>query len=216
MSRKSGLIGVAFAVLFTAFGFLDNGPSQNLSNANTVTWYTHHTLAQWLVSTAFGALAGVCAIVFATVLRQRVTSTADRSVAAQLVTAGGYVAAALMLTGVALYGTIPIQHLFNHAALPTPAVSRALLGASYATGFVIAPLAFGLMIVAVSLLGLRHGTLPRWLALTGFPLAAVQLASLLFFPAWLIVLWSLAAGAALTIRTTRPAVPEPQPAAVLT
>ena len=38
MSRKSGLTGVAFAVLFTAFGFLDNGPSQNLSNANTVTW----------------------------------------------------------------------------------------------------------------------------------------------------------------------------------
>lgn len=136
--------------------------------------------------------------------------------AAQLVTAGGYVAAALMLTGVALYGTIPIQHLFNHAALPTPAMSRALLGASYAAGFVIAPLAFGLMIVAVSLLGLRHGTLPRWLAITDFPLAAVQLASLLFFPAWLIVLWSLAAGAAFTIRTTRPAVPESQPAAVLT
>ncbi len=216
MSRKSGLTGVAFAVLFTAFGFLDNGPSQNLSNASTVTWYTHHTLTQWLVSAAFGALAGVCAIVFATVLRHRVTSPADRSVAAQLVTAGGYAAAALMLTGVALYGTIPIQHLLNHAALPTPAVSRALLGASYATGFVIAPLAFGLMIVAVSLLGLRHGTLPRWLAITGFPLAAVQLASLLFFPAWLIVLWSLATGAALTIRTTRPAVPEPQRAAVLT
>ena len=216
MSRKSGLTGVAFAVLFTAFGFLDNGPSQDLSNANTVTWYTHHTLTQWLVSAAFGALAGVCAIVFATVLRQRVTNAADRSVAAQLVTAGGYVAAALMLTGVALYGTIPIQHLFNHAALPAPAVSRALLGASYATGFVIAPLAFGLMIVAVSLLGLRHGTLPRWLAITGFPLAAVQLASLLFFPAWLIVLWSLAAGVALTIRKTRPAVPEPQRAAVLT
>jgi hypothetical protein len=216
MSRKSGLTGVAFAVLFTAFGFLDNGPSQNLSNANTVTWYTHHTLTQWLVSTAFGALAGVCAIVFATVLRQRVTNAADRSVAAQLVTAGGYVAAALMLTGIALYGTIPIQHLFNDAALPTPAVSRALLGAGYAAGFVLAPLAFGLMIVAVSLLALRHGTLPRWLAIAGFPLAAIQLASLLFFPAWLIVLWSLATGVTLTTRTTRPAVPEPQPAAVLT
>ena len=102
-------------------------------------------------------------------LRQRVTSAADRSVAAQLVTAGGYVTAALMLTGVTLYGTIPIQHLFNDAALPTPAVSRALLGAGYATGLVVAPLAFGLMIVAVSLLGLRHSTLPRWLALAGFP-----------------------------------------------
>jgi Domain of unknown function (DUF4386) len=216
MSRKSGLIGVVFAVLFAAFGFLDNGPSQDLSNASTAAWYTHHSLAQWMISTTFGALAGVCAIVFAAVLRQRITSTADRSLAAQLVAAGGYVAAALLLAGVALYGTIPIQHLFNDAALPTPAASRALLGASYATGFVVAPLAFGLMIVAVSLLGLRHGTLPRWLAIAGFPLAAVQLASLLFFPAWLIVLWSLATGVALTTRTTRPAVPEPHPAAVLT
>ena len=216
MSRKSGLIGVASAVLFTAYGFLDNGPSQDLRDASTVAWYTHHSLAQWMISAAFGALAGVCAIVFAAVLRQRVTGAADRSLAAQLVTAGGYIAAALMLTGVALYGTIPVQHLFNDAALPTPAVSRALLGASYATGFVVAPLAFGLMILAVSLLGLRHGTLPRWLAIAGFPLATVQLASLLFFPAWLIVLWSLATSVTLTIRTTRPSVPEPQPAAILT
>jgi hypothetical protein len=201
---------VAFVVI------LDNGPSQDLSDASTAAWYAHHTLTQWMISTAFGALAGVCAIVFATVLRQRVTSAADRSVAAQLVTAGGYVAAALLLAGVALYGTIPIQHLFNHAVLPTAAVSRVMLGASYATGFVVAPLAFGLMIVAVSLLGLRHGTLPRWLAIAGFPLAAVQLASLLFFPAWLIVLWSLATGVTLTVRTARPAVQEPQPAAVLT
>lgn len=216
MSRMSGLIGVAFAVLFTAYGFLDNGPSQDLSNASTVAWYAHHSLTQWMISAAFGALAGVCAIVFAAVLRQRVTSAEDRSIAAQLVTAGGYVAAALMLTGVALYGTIPIQHLFNHGALPTAAVSRVMLGASYATGFVVAPLAFGLMIVAVSLLGLRHGTLPRWLAIAGFPLAVVQLASLLFFPAWLVVLWSLVTSATLTIRTTRPSIPELQPAAVLT
>ena len=120
MSRKSGLIGVAFAVLFTAFGFLDNGPSQDLSDPSTVAWYAHHSLTQWMISATFGALAGICAIIFAAVLRQRVTSAADRSTAAQLVTAGGYVAAALMLTGVALYGTIPIQHLFNNAALPTP------------------------------------------------------------------------------------------------
>jgi len=169
-----------------------------------------------MISAAFGALAGVCAIVFAAVLRQRVTGAGDRSLAAQLVAAGGYVAAALMLTGVALYGAIPIQHLFNDATLPTPAMSRAMLAAGYATGFVVAPLAFGLMILAVSVLGLRHGTLPRWLAIAGFPLAAVQLASLLFFPAWLIVLWSLVIGVTLIIRTTRPSIPEPQPAAVLT
>lgn len=215
MSRKSGLAGVAYAVLFTAFGFLDNGPAQDLSNASTAAWYASHSLTQWMISTVFGALAGICAILFTVVLRHRVTGADDRSAAAQLVTAGGYVAAALLLAGVALYGAIPIQHFFNSAALPTPAVSRVMLGASYATGFVVAPLAFGMMVVAVSLLGLRHGTLPRWLAIAGFPLAALQLASLLFFPAWLNVLWSLAVGVTLTVRRSRTTVPEPRPAAAL-
>lgn len=215
MSRKSGLVGVAFAVLFTAYGFLDNGPSQDLSNASTQAWYAHHSLTQWLISTAFGALAGVCAIVFAVMLRHRLSPAGDRSAAVQLVTAGGYVAAALVLAGVALYGTIPIQHLVNTATLPTPAVSRIMLGAGYATGFVIAPLAFGLMVAAVSMLGLRNGTLPRWLAIAGFPVAALQLASVLFFPIWLIVLWSLATGVTLAIRKSRSIAPDPQPAAVL-
>ena len=73
-----------------------------------------------------------------------------------------------------------------------------------------------LVLMLKKVLGLRHGTLPRWLAVAGFPLAAVQLASLLFFPAWLIVLWSLVTSVTLIIRTTRPSIPEPQPAAVLT
>jgi len=55
-----------------------------------------------------------------------------------------------------------------------------------------------------------------WGDQAGFPLAAVQLASLLFFPAWLIVLWSLVTGVTLIVRTTWPSIPEPQPAAVLT
>jgi hypothetical protein len=215
MSRTSGLTGVAFAVLFTAYGFLDNGPSQDLSNAGTVAWYARHGLSQWMISTAFGALAGVCMIVFALVLRHRLARAGDRSVTAQLVTAAGGVAAALLLTGVALYGTIPIQHLFNSAPLPTPAVSRVMFGAAYATGFVIAPLAFGLMIGAVSLLGLRHGTLPRWLAIAGFPIAILQLASLLFVPVWLIVLWSLAVGVTLTLRKSPVGLPDPRPAPAL-
>jgi hypothetical protein len=53
-----------------------------------------------------------------------------------------------------------------------------MLGTGYATGFVVAPLTFGLMIAVASLLGLRHDTLPRWLAVAGLPLAALQLASL--------------------------------------
>jgi hypothetical protein len=215
MSRRSALIGVAFAVLFTAYGFLDNGPAQDLSNASTQAWYASHSLTQWLISAAFGGLAGVCAIIFTAVLR-RLAADADRSLAAQLVTAAGYIAAALMLVGVALYATIPFQHVFNGAALPTPAVSRAMFGAAYATGFVIAPLAFGLMIASASLLGRRHGTLPRWLAIAGFPVAALQLASPLFFPAWLFALWSLAVGVTLAIRKAPSGVPVPQPAVALT
>jgi len=211
MSRTSGLAGVVFAVLFTAYGFLDDGPAQTLSNAATQAWYAHHSLTQWLVSTCFGALAGLAAIVFTVILGRRLAPAGDRSLAAQLVVIAGCVASALLLAGVSLYGTIPVQHLVNTTVLPTPAVSRIMLGAGYATGFVVAPLVFGLMVVAVSLLGLRHGTLPRWLAIAGFPLAALQLASVLFFPSWLFVLWSLMTGLALTVRNSRPAVAQPTP-----
>jgi MFS superfamily sulfate permease-like transporter len=117
-------------------------------------------------------------------------------VAAQLVTAAGYIAAALILAGVALYGT-------------------AMLGAGYAIGFMVAPLVFGLMIAAASVLGLRNGSLPRWLSIAGFPIAAVQLASPLFVPLWLSVLWSLIVGVTLTVRKSRSTLPDPRPAAAL-
>jgi hypothetical protein len=215
MSRRYGLIGVAFAVLFTAYGFLDNGPSQDLSNASTQAWYASHSLTQWLVSATFGALAGVCAIVLVAVLRRSLAPDADRSLAAQLLTAAGYVGAALMLAGVALYATIPFQHAFNGAALPTPEISRIMYGACYATGFVVAPLAFGLMVASASLLARRHGTLPRWLAVAGFPVAVLQLAAPLFLPVWLFGLWTLAVGLTLAVRRPRAGLSEPRPEAVL-
>jgi hypothetical protein len=62
MSRVSGLIGVAFAVTYAAGLFLDNGPSQDLSNTKTAAWYATDGMNQWLLSFALVALAGVCAI----------------------------------------------------------------------------------------------------------------------------------------------------------
>ena len=71
------------------------------------------------------------------------------------------------------------------------------------------------MIGAASVLGLRHGSLPRWLAIAGFPIAAVQLASPLFVPVWLTVLWSLIVGVTLAVRKSRASLPDPRPAAAL-
>lgn len=205
MSRVSGLIGVAFAVTYTAGLFLDNGPSQDLSNTRTATWYATHSMNQWLVSFALVALAGVCVILFAVVLRNRVAADDDRSAAARVVSAAGAAAAAVVLAGAALYGTIPAQHIFNNAVLPTPAVSRIMLGAAYAAVVLVAPLAFGLMMAAVSILALRNGSLPRWLAILGFPLAALQLANAVA-PMIALVLWSLLVGITLAVRKTRPRI----------
>jgi hypothetical protein len=210
MSRASGLIGVAFAVTYAAGLFLDNGPSQDLSDAKTATWYATHSMNQWLLSFALVALAGICAIVFAVVLRHRVGAVDDRSAAARLVSAAGSTAAAVVLAGAALYGTIPAQHVFNNAALPTPAVSRIMLGTAYTAIVLVAPLAFGLMMAAVSVLALRNHSLPRWLAILGFPLAALQLANAVA-PMAALVLWSLLAGVTLALREPRPGTTVPTP-----
>jgi hypothetical protein len=214
MSRVSGLIGAAFAVTYAAGLFLDNGPSQGLSDTKTATWYATHGMNQWLLSFALVALAGICAILFAVVLRDRVTAAGDRSAAAQVLSAAGTAAAAVVLAGAVLYGTIPAQHVFNSAALPTPAVSRIMLGAAYAAVVLVAPLAFGLMMAAVSVLALRNGSLPRWLAILGFPLAALQLANAVA-PMAALVLWSLLVSFALVLRKTRPDITAPTPERVL-
>lgn len=199
MSRVPGFIAIAFAVTYTAGLFLDNGPSQDLSNAATTQWYATHGMGQWMVSFALIALAGICAIGLAAALRHRVAPAGDGSAAARIVTAAGTVAAAVVLAGAALYGAIPAQHLFNGAVLPAPDGSRVMQGAGYAAIVLVAPLAFGLMIAAVSVLALRHGTLPRWLAYLGFPLAALQLANAVA-PMVALVLWSLLAGVTLALR----------------
>jgi hypothetical protein len=215
MSRVSGLIGVAFAVTYAAGLFLDNGPSQDLSNTKTAAWYATRSMNQWLLSFALVALAGVCAILFAVVLRHRVAAADDRSAAARVVSAAGAAAAAVVLAGAALYGTIPAQHVFNSAVPPTPAVSRIMLGAAYAAVVLVAPLAFGLMMAAVSVLALRHGSLPRWLAILGFPLAALQLANAVA-PMIALVLWSLLVSVTLALRKTRPHIITPTPEHALT
>ncbi len=199
MSRVPGLIGIAFAVTYTAGLFLDDGPSQDLSNAATTQWYATHGMGQWTVSFVLIALAGICAIGFAVALRQRIAPDTDRSLAARIVQPAGTAAAAVVLAGAALYGAIPAQHVFNTAVLPTPDVSRIMLGAGYAAIVLVASLSFGLMMAAVSVLALRHATLPRWLAYLGFPLAALQLANAVA-PMVALVLWSLLTGGILALR----------------
>ena len=70
MSRRFGILGVVFGLIYSSGLFLDNGPAQDLSDARTAAWYASHGMGQWLVSSALVALAGICAIVL-TVVRRR-------------------------------------------------------------------------------------------------------------------------------------------------
>lgn len=203
MSRLTGLLGVAFAVTYTGGLFMDNGPSQDLSDAATQQWYATHNLHQWLLSSAIIAVAGLFAIGFAVMLHRRIALPGnDRGAGTTIVVAGG-VAAALVLIGAALYGTIPAQHTFNGTLPPSADVSRALFGASYAAMVLVAPLAFAVMMGAVAVLGWRYRTLPRWLAVVTVPLALLQFANAVA-PMMPLVLWSLLIGFTLTLRTPKP------------
>jgi hypothetical protein len=78
-----------------------------------------------------------------------------------------------------------------------------MLGAAYAMIVLIAPLAFGVVMFCVSLLALRNRTLPRWLAVAGFPLAVLQLANAVA-PMVTLVLWSILTGVTLAVRRPAP------------
>jgi hypothetical protein len=61
-------------------------------------------------------------------------------------------------------------------------------------------------VAATSALMLRSGAVPRWLALTGFAVAAVLLASVIFLPMIALPLWVVATSAVLLVDVDRRAV----------
>lgn len=118
----------------------------------------------------------------------------------------------LIFAGAAAASAVALLEELTRAPLPSVDVARGLLGLGYGLVFVYAVRAAGMYAVTTTTLLRRAGVLPRWLAVTGYLLAAFLLLAtsldpivVLAFPAW-----SLLVGVVLIARAGRP-IDTPRP-----
>lgn len=147
-------------------------------------------------------IAGMLLIVFMTRLYQRVYGdAAGRDPLALVATAaaGGLVAA-----GGALSAALPGAIIFGQIPAPTNAdVVRVMSGIGFPVAMVAGMFALALAVVTIALRAQRSGYFGRVLGIYSYIAAAAAVASFMFFPAALVLIWALIVAVVLA---RRPAV----------
>jgi hypothetical protein len=186
--------GIVFVVLLIAGFSLDNTPSDQASAATYATFYSlSGNRTQLLIEAYLLAFAAMAFLVFLVTLQSRARRLeGDVSVLSTLITAGGLLfAATLLVLGTAL-GAIPSAVTVGNQPVPPGALARFMPQLGDTAFFLFGMVSAAFMVTVTSLAALRLGFLPRWLAWTGFVVAALLLLSLTFFPAIALPLWVLA------------------------
>src|SRR6266480_3559365 len=139
---------------------------------------------------------------FIAALRRAVSAGDPDGILASVVTIGGSIYAALALVAVAVNDGIRTMSddTFQHRVYPE------LIHAADDAGWVIhASGAEGLaaMIIAASYAFMSRGTWPRWAGWLGIVMGVLALASIVFFPQFLFLLWILVVSIVMFLRPAR-------------
>jgi hypothetical protein len=193
----TGFGGIALLVAGLAS---DTAPTSSWPDARIRSWYHDHGNGPWLTSAYLLAAAAPLLLAFTSDLRQRAASAGAGNRAQSLLLGAGIAFAVTVLTGAALYAAVPAARVFNKAPAPDPSTSRFLLGAAYGDLVMFSAFAAALLTATISVIGLRHGVLPRWLAIAGIPAAALMLANAVL-PMGVITLWFVVASVTLVVRS---------------
>jgi hypothetical protein len=191
----AGVAGLVFAALFTAsIVLLYRQPASGSTAHEIAVWYlgnASRTVA--LVGLYLAPFAGIAFLWFIAVIRSHVGEHEDRFFATVFL-GSGLLFVAMLFAGAAAAGAAIAAVKFQGAPPPSPDTLVFARGLAYTLIYVYAVRAAAVFIVAVSTIGLRTGTLPRSLALIGYVVALVQLVSVsyykaivLIFPAWVAV-----------------------------
>jgi hypothetical protein len=190
--RAGAVAGLAFTVLFVgSVLLLRKQPPQGASAAEIEAWYLRGNVRDLaLVGIYLAPFAGIAFLWFIAVIRSRIGEREDRFFATVFLGSGLVFVA--MMFGATAAAIAPVATVrFQRAPVPGPdafALARAL---AYSFLYIYAVRAGAVFMIVVSTIGLRTGTLPRWLAVTGYVVALVLLfgvsffrLSVLLFPAW--------------------------------
>jgi hypothetical protein len=192
--RAAGIAGLVFSALFVgSVLLLRHQPPRGASAAEIQDWYLRgHVRDLALVGIYLAPFAGIAFLWFIAVIRARIGELEDQFMSTVFF-GSGLLFVALMWAATAA-ATAPLATAkFQNAPVPGPDAFGLARGLAYSFLYIYAVRAGAVFVVVTSTIGLRTGTLPRWLALAGYAIALVLLIavslfrlSVLLFPVWVV------------------------------
>jgi hypothetical protein len=208
--RAAGIAGLAFAALFvSSLLLLRSQPDAGSSSAEVASWYLHRGGTVAIVGLYLAPFAGIAFLWFIAVLRHRIGEQEDQFFATVFI-GSGLLFVAMLFAAAAAAGAPVIAVKFQDAPVPSPDVVVLSRGLAYTFLYVYGVRAAAVFMIVVSTIGLRTGTLPRWLVKVGYAIALVLLVSVSFFkllvllfPLWVAAISIVILATARVTHTTR-------------
>jgi len=188
---SAGAAGLVFSALFSAsLALLYRQPSGGTATA-IAAWYARtDSKTIGLVGLYLVPFAGIAFLWFVAAVRSRIGTHEDRFFATVFL-GSGILFVAMLFVAAAAAGAPFATVKFQGAPPPTPDVFVYARGLAYTLLYVYGIRAAAVFMIVSSTIGLRTGTLSRWLALLGYLVALVLLFSVSYargfvfvFPAW--------------------------------
>jgi hypothetical protein len=211
--RWAPVAGIVFVVLFVAGTSLNNLPAADDHTTSITNYYNDAgNRAQVIIGSYLLVFAAVSFLLFLAGLRVKLLAAeGEPGWLTSIVFGGGLVFVALLMVAAATLMTIAGDITFGGEDFIAPDAARFLPELAYPILLIGGMFAAIAMIEATSVLILRTGVLPRWIAWFGFFAAAVLLFGFLFLPMVALLLWVFFVSVAL-LRTPTP-LEVPRPAA---
>jgi hypothetical protein len=210
------LAGLAAALTFVVgVAAAANSPDSTDSDAKILAWYANHGHRVGVIVGAYLlAFCGLFLIWFGAGLRERLRAAeGPGGRLANIALAGAVLCVAGLWVGAAALAAVPAGESFGGTPLSNADVARFLPSLGF--GMILLFGMFGAiaLIDAVSIVILRTGVMPRWLAWLGFVCAIALLFGVVFLPMIALPIWLIATSVVLFRLPAVEATPARAPAA---
>jgi hypothetical protein len=205
LERWAALGGVLYVVLFVIGTILEFGdsPAGDAAPSKVIAWYSDSGHRDRLhIGWVLIGLGLFFFLWFLSALRQALIRLVGEGFLPTLATVGGAVYAALALAAVSVSDAIRTMNDDTYRDQVFPELVHAANDASYVLHS-SGGAGVGAMMIASSLAVVRTRALPVWLGWIGVAAGIIALASIVFFPWFVIALWLLVASAVLFVAGSR-------------
>jgi hypothetical protein len=180
--RSAGIAGLVFATLFVAsLLLLRHHPAPGATEQEIADFYVGRQSGNLvMVGLYLVPFSGIAFLWFIAVIRSHVGEREDRFFATVFLGSGLLFVAMLFAAAAAAAAPVAASR-FQDAPAPSPDAVGLARSLAYTLLYVYGVRAAAVFMLVTSTIGLRTGTLPRWLVGTGYAAALVLLFSVSFF-----------------------------------